>query len=63
MGKRIQAKGQLDDILNKVVLIYVLAENGGVMLSDYYCLTETFDWLKQLKSDIHAKRGVDNVDP
>jgi hypothetical protein len=39
-------KSQLMDAINKVTLIYILAENGGVMLNDYYCFTQTFDWLK-----------------
>jgi hypothetical protein len=46
-----------------MTLLHILTDNGGILLSDYYCLTETFAWLKDLKSNLHAKRGLENVDP
>lgn len=36
----------------------ILAENGGIIATEQYSLTETFEWLKDIKNDLHAKRGL-----
>lgn len=36
----------------------ILAENGGIIATEQFSLTETFDWLKDIKNDLHAKRGI-----
>lgn len=52
------SSAQTEEVLQRVALLAVTAEQGGVMVSEYGCLTQTFDWLRTLKDEVHARRGA-----
>ena len=52
---------RINFIVDFVSRLMVLYDKGGVLLNDYYCLTESLEWIKGIESEIHLKRGLDSV--
>lgn len=63
LQNRISDMNRVEDIVYQVSLYLVLLDNGGVLLTDFYAITESFHWIKDLKNDIHAYRGIDHSSP
>jgi hypothetical protein len=46
-----------------LVLFSILYENGGVIIDGSLTLTESFDWIHQIQSNIYANRGNHDAQP
>jgi len=47
----------IDSIERRLILLSILYEKGGIIADDIVTLTENFDWIRQIKSNIYVNRG------
>jgi hypothetical protein len=56
-------KNKIDSILKRLILFSILYERGGVVIDDHLTLTESFDWIRQIKTNIYVNRGNPGAEP
>jgi len=44
-------------------MLSALYEQGGVIIDDAVTITENFDWIRQIKSNIYVNRGNPGAQP
>ena len=49
--------GEISQLIEEVIAFHVLAENGGVLLSEGICLTEDLDWVEDIELNPMIVRG------
>jgi hypothetical protein len=55
--KVVKVVGENNKIASNFALVCVLADNGGIMIDDYFAFTEPMQWVEKLNSDISIRRG------
>ena len=49
--------GENSNVARNFALVCVLADNGGIMIDDYFAITEPMQWVENLNSDVNIRRG------
>jgi hypothetical protein len=44
-------------------MLSILYEKGGVIATESFTITETFDWIRSIKSNMHVNRGNFDATP
>lgn len=53
----------LKSIEKKLSLLILLEEHGGIAISEKFTITETFEWIKNIRDNIHVNRGNGDQPP
>jgi hypothetical protein len=56
-------KDFLEAIQKRLILFSILYERGGVVIDERLTLTENFDWIRQIKTNIYVNRGNPGAEP
>jgi len=46
-----------NSIEKRLILFSILHERGGIIIDSVFTLTENFDWIRQIQSNIYVNRG------